>query len=692
MTGRYDDGSDELARDQLRLITESWSPFARVSRRILADFVERTGRSSASLEDLKEQHPKDHTLQNVDPTKALMAAAQATPELAWSLESHRLNQTRGQVRARSAIRGMCRPELIWCDTDVIAREHLEPLVHLLAYVIGRDLDESTTVVIVGADAAPRAIRVWNRDAAPTFPPDEPPLQRNRPLTAEDLYRVVDYDRDEPRRSHVFVVTLDPAAPSADVLDDALKFDRILYLTDEVPNAVPERVRGLLANDLFVDGDPIPYYCAFIATVVVARDVRRRRPRRRSFEARRVRSARRRTAHEPFQSLTRIDRDACVLPVDLDRLARAWAEWNADRSTPFLDAISVECMSPDSVERWARAVTNRRVGIAVSGGGACAYRAGAVLECMDREGVPVDVFAGLSGGALVGAFYAHSGLAGFARIVALGPFIQLTAPLAMMTTWPLQAVVDAMLGGTRVEDLEVRFAAAAVALPPDDLPMTEVVVSGSIGEAVRVSGTLPPAFAETVKGGMRFTDGGAGSAVPAQVARDFGADIIFACNAIPGPAQSNPLPGWLRIATSLVAPMLQRQIDYFAWHSYFWRGVSQRFLREADIAFEFQPEQLSLLEAGQWMLSADILARARRGTDDITETVRELKTKWQIIGDRFWLRPSFKAQVAESRRKKSNAKRSSTAKSSTGKASAKKPSTRKASTRKASRKTSSTQPK
>src|SRR6185369_1286649 len=110
---------------------------------------------------------------------------------------------------------------------------------------------------------------------------------------------------------------------------------------------------------------------------------------------------------------------------------------------------------------------------------------------------------------------------------LGPLIQLTVPLALVTTWPLEMVIDRMLDGTRVEDLEIRLAAVAVALPPDDSPMTEVVVRGTLGEAVRVSGTLPPVFAQTVKRGMRFTDGGAGSVVPAQVARDFGADLVLA---------------------------------------------------------------------------------------------------------------------------------------------------------------------
>jgi hypothetical protein len=77
-------------------------------------------------------------------------------------------------------------------------------------------------------------------------------------------------------------------------------------------------------------------------------------------------------------------------------------------------------------------------------------------------------------------------------------------------------------------------------------------------------------------------------------------------------------------------------------------VSQRFLREADVAFEFKPEQLSLLEAGQWILASTILERARQETADIEQTVNELKAKWEILGDRYWLRPKVKAAIARKR--------------------------------------------
>lgn len=718
MADESDSNKDELARDQARLLLERWSPFARVSRRLLADLAERstikrlepeeiidfetrgargqgfiavplrgslettkgkpvdattfvgpmTGESGAKPESIRAGgnvgDPKKRKRRVEPAIVALVDAGSATPDLAWSVEAHRLAQTDTQKKLRRQLRSLCRPELVWLDTDVIARAHLEPLAHLLAYTLARELDESTAVVTLGPDGRSHAVLIWDREKYPTysypvrdFDPltkraigrSKAPARRRRPLTAEDLYALVDFRSDRPRRSHVFVIDVEQSDRPRTGLATNVKFDRIVYLTDRIPEQVPAHLRPLLDDRLFAKDDEIPYFCSFIPSVVVARDVRKRTPRARSFKARRIRTARRGEQRAPYPFLSRIERDACVVPVDVDALGEAWRRWNTDREKPFLDALPADCMAGASVSRWGRAITNRRIGLALSGGGACAFRAGPILESMARANMPIDVLAGLSGGALVGAFYCHSGMTGFNQLVKLGPWIQLTVPLATLTTWPMETGLDLMLGGTRVEDLEVRLAAVAVALPPDDSPMTQVVVSGTIGEAVRVSGTLPPVFAKTSKAGLLFSDGGAGNVVPAQVARDFGADIVLAVNAIPGPSSSNPIPWWLRPAVAIAAPWVQRQVDYYAWHSYFWRTVSQRFLREADTPFEFAPWQLSLLEAGEWLRSADIVERARQQTPDIDAAVADLRKQWQTLGDRWWLRDGWKEKYGSKKK-------------------------------------------
>ena len=755
MPDRFDPSADDIARDQARLIMERWTPFARMSRRLLADLLDRsvivdlsgeatdstserpqwsegadsvvdrllgfvvvsgevefgptTGARQKSArvgvylrddvhrahntplritasKDWRETHQqqRDRGVHIAPARVALLKASSVTPELAWSLQEKML--ATDAVGSIKRLRGFCRPELILCDTNFRFRDHLEPLAHLLAGAIAHDLREPTAVVtfradhkvdavfmdpdphdaerviyyddahIPGADTSPKTKKASLKGKQTSAAREHTKFQRTTEKQLLHIDRPGKVDRagkakrttlrgsaakpspqeiEHEKRRHVFVIDVDHSRQRSPGLAKDLNFDRIVYLTDRVPPAVPLHLRKQLDPLLFDGTDDAPYYCSFISSVLVAKDVQNRGRRHGAFEARRIRFARRREVEEPYKYLSRLDRDACVVPVDLAPLRKAWRTYQGRRRAKmFFDPKFDDGISAESISRWGRAVTNRRIGIALSGGGACAYRAGPLLASLKHHKVPVDVFAGLSGGALIGAFFCHSGFEGFATITDMGRIMQLTAPFAMLTTWPLEAVVDRLLGGTRVEDLEIRFAAVAVALPPDDPPMTQVVVTGTIGEAVRVSGTLPPVFAQTVKGGMRYTDGGAGTIVPAQVARDYGADIVLACNAIPGPAKSNPFPTWAR-------PLLcawQRNIDYFAWHSYFWRQASQRFLREADVAFEFEPESLSIFEAGNWMSSWKIVERAKQCTPQIEDVVNELRSKWQKLGDRLpaWL--------------------------------------------------------
>src|SRR5205809_555624 len=58
-----------------------------------------------------------------------------------------------------------------------------------------------------------------------------------------------------------------------------------------------------------------------------------------------------------------------------------------------------------LNRWARAVTNRQVGIALSGGGATSAALVPFLEDLQRYNIPFDVVGGLSGGAVLGLYVA-----------------------------------------------------------------------------------------------------------------------------------------------------------------------------------------------------------------------------------------------------------------------------------------------
>lgn len=71
---------------------------------------------------------------------------------------------------------------------------------------------------------------------------------------------------------------------------------------------------------------------------------------------------------------------------------------------------------EALGRWARAVTYRRVGVALGGGGAWGWAHVALLSGMHRQGVPVDLVSGVSFGAVAAAYYALAGDPGQAYLL------------------------------------------------------------------------------------------------------------------------------------------------------------------------------------------------------------------------------------------------------------------------------------
>ena len=76
-----------------------------------------------------------------------------------------------------------------------------------------------------------------------------------------------------------------------------------------------------------------------------------------------------------------------------------------------------------LQRLCRALTDRTVGLALGGGGAWGYAHVALIREIAKRGVPIDMVAGYSFGALVGAYYCSKGLAGLETLVARGKRFQ-----------------------------------------------------------------------------------------------------------------------------------------------------------------------------------------------------------------------------------------------------------------------------
>ncbi len=418
---------------------------------------------------------------------------------------------------------------------------------------------------------------------------------------------------------VFIVHTTNPRQLPQQFDPKMQFDRIVYVTDGVPTSIDPVLVPLLK----MMAGQVPYFTSYVPSVLV------------SGTAAESDAAGFGVRHMPDYADTsapaalteaHLFRDACVLSLDLLDISAKFPPWDtAGRPTAFVQEVSAA--NQKRARRWGRAVTNLRVGVALSGGGASAYRAAALFRGLATARVPVDVVAGLSGGAVVGAYFCQGGAEGLARATRHGPLFQAVLPWVLLSSWPVEFLVNLDLRGAQLGELDVRFAPVTTELPSVGAPASAVVSRGSIGEGVRASGCLPPAFAPMKRNGNRYTDGGAAAVVPAEFLRDCGADLTIACNVIPGGDRTNPLDAIPVVGTLLHDwTPIGRLIDIWAWYTFMWAQASRQFGEVADVFIEFLPQRISFLECFLWVCAEDIAKRAA-GEQRLAEGLQNAQKQW-----------------------------------------------------------------
>jgi len=451
-----------------------------------------------------------------------------------------------------------------------------------------------------------------------------------------------------------------------------KFHQIVYIAEDTVREIPFGLeRRIFEFDRLRDGDRAGFN-AFVPTVLVDApgtevpatrstpkhkigtaptmppgrlSPRTKRARRYDFavaEAAPREDAREEARSEPGWSS--LERDSCTLRFDFTAIEARWDAVEAAR-TKAKAAATTDVVARiadvvaglkrengctwESALRWARAVTNCQVGVVLSGGGASAFRAYALLQALEMSGVPVDVIGGVSGGTLVAAYYAKSRMKGFDLCFANAGKFQRAGLLSAITSRFIQDQVDRDLGATRVEDLEIRLAAVAGASPEDDAPRGVVITHGTLGEAVRASGSLPLAYGPTLKGGYRYADGATASPVPVDVVRNLGADVTIAFNCIPGPDRGNPFNDSAAGTFLYRHTVAGRLIDAWVAMAFLLQQSSRLAMATADVRFEPKATRRPLLEMLDWTGIRKIARRSwEEDREEIQLRVNDLEKLWK----------------------------------------------------------------
>lgn len=195
--------------------------------------------------------------------------------------------------------------------------------------------------------------------------------------------------------------------------------------------------------------------------------------------------------------------------------------------------------PAAIDRAARRIAQRLVGLALSSGGARGIAHIGVLRVLEEENIPIDLIAGTSAGSLFGALYA-AGLSleeitafalGLKDKVALrGRLWDFNIPPRSGLICGQRALdyIDKTLGHKTFSDLKVPLYIAAA----DVISGEEVIFeSGSVAEAVRASISVIGVFSPAFVWGRYLIDGGAVNPVPTDILAQKGADIIIASSVI-----------------------------------------------------------------------------------------------------------------------------------------------------------------
>jgi predicted acylesterase/phospholipase RssA len=239
----------------------------------------------------------------------------------------------------------------------------------------------------------------------------------------------------------------------------------------------------------------------------------------------------------------------------------------------------------------------------------------MVEAFDKADVPIDVLSGVSGGALVGAFYCKLGKPGLHECLDFGPQFQLCVFGSMTDSSCIEWLVDRELDATRIDEIERRFVPVAAALRQKYKPQAHAILGGTFGEAARVSGAAPMLFAPTEKGDVRYSDGAAASMVPARMLPFYGADAVYALNSIPGPAKGN-LFGWIPVLGDFLyrRTPLGRMSDVLVNYAYLLQRTSEDAAVDADEFVAADAQEWPLIESSMFFMAKRI---ARRGAADAT---------------------------------------------------------------------------
>ena len=189
----------------------------------------------------------------------------------------------------------------------------------------------------------------------------------------------------------------------------------------------------------------------------------------------------------------------------------------------------------------------KIGLALGSGAARGLAHIGVLDALSEAAIPIDMIAGTSMGAVIGACFSKEGDIATVEEIALKTNRRQLARLLDLNLASLrkgliygqriEKLLYSLIGDVEFKDLKIPFATVAT----DASTGEEVVIrEGSVIEAVRASISIPAIFVPVKVQGKFLVDGGIINPVPVDVLKGMGAKFIIAVNVLCEPQKRKPI--------------------------------------------------------------------------------------------------------------------------------------------------------
>jgi predicted acylesterase/phospholipase RssA/CRP-like cAMP-binding protein len=253
----------------------------------------------------------------------------------------------------------------------------------------------------------------------------------------------------------------------------------------------------------------------------------------------------------------------------------------------------------------RLLAGRGVTLVLGGGGARGYAHIGVIRAMEELGIPIDMVAGTSMGALVAAFVArrHSANRTEDAFLSLGRLLDVTLPLVSISSGArIERAITTVHGDRRIEDTWLPFFCVSTNLT-HARPL--VHRRGSLAHALRASASLPGILPPVFEDGSLLIDGGLLDTLPIGVMRSLNGggqviavDVSAPVDVAAGGEFGDHLSGWRLLWQRLRHPRAPRTVP----------GIAELLQRTVSVPGLFLREQLPI--AAPDLLIAPALGRWR----------------------------------------------------------------------------------